>query len=460
MLILLIMSLSIFAQHPYQTILGYWKGDLKTVAGESIALLIAIIPDGDSIRVELDSPDQYVTEIPVDIFSFDNDTLVFHVFSLSARYNGVYDEENQQISGLFTQWNVKRKVVLKKVAERWQMLRPQEPQAPFPYLEEKITILHPELQRTWIDGTLTLPRDNAPKALVILISGSGWQDRDETIMGHKPFKLIADYLTRCDIAVFRYDDLPKNFFQQATTPDFADAVTIIIDSLAMQARFQHLKKGLLGHSEGGLVAFMTAANDKRVDFVISMAGMADKLKNTLLYQVEAISSLDSSFTEKDMIASMQISKEIYTAIEKAKNSSTALKKCKKILEKYDTQFGDEQKNKIGLSLENRLATLQLISSPWYFYLFHLNPVNFIKKIDCPVYALNGEKDLQVDWHTHLQLIQKHLPANKKNKIQSFPNLNHLFQECETGSPSEYGKIEQTISPVVLEHIKNWLFTIF
>lgn len=454
--ILLILSLNILAQHPYQSIIGNWKGKLKTVSGESITLLVAIIPHGDSVHVELDSPDQYATEIPVNFFSFKNDTISLKVFSLYASYTGVYNAETASIVGYFTQGNIKRKVILEKSEERWRMNRPQEPQPPYPYIEEEISILHPEEKRSWIQGTLTLPQDTSPKALIILISGSGWQDRDEKIMGHKPFKLIAHHLTQHGIAVFRYDDLPHDFFQQATTQDFVDAVSLILDSLSIQPRFSNLKKGLLGHSEGGLVAFMTAAKDERVDFIISLAGMADNLKQTLLYQVEAISSQDTTFTQEDIEASIKISKEVYNTIEKAKTKQDALKKCKKILEKYDSKFSNEQKNKLGLSIENRLATLQLISSPWYFYLFHLNPTHFIKKVSCPVYALNGEKDLQVDYLAHLSLIKKYLPKNELHKIQSFPNLNHLFQECETGLPMEYGKIEQTMSPEILESIVAWL----
>jgi len=454
-----ILSLNISAQHPYEPLLGFWKGTLKIMSGDSLSLVMAVLPDGDSVKVELDSPDQFVTGIAVDFFSFQQDSIEFKVRSMATTYTGTYDSSTQMIVGTFMQGKFKRKLSLSKIKERPVIYRPQEPHPPYPYREEEVTILHPDTKSPWIQGTLTLPENKSPRALVILISGSGWQDRDETIMGHKPFKVMADFLTRHDYAVFRYDDLPQYFFRQATTKDFADAVSLIIDSLSAQPRFQELPAGLLGHSEGGLVAFMTAACDKRVNFVISMAGMADGMKNTLLYQIEAITGKDSNFTKEDIDASLEISNKIYSAIEKSKTKEKALEKCKRILENYDAKYSDEQKNKIGLSFENRMATLSIIASPWYYYLFHIDTKDFIKKVRCPVYALNGENDLQVDYRTHLEVLRLNLPPNKQTKIVSFPKLNHLFQESETGLPSEYGLIEQTISPDVPESIVKWLIEI-
>lgn len=462
--LLLLISLCLFinkqlvAQQNYAKLQGFWQGKLKLLTKDSLSLLFVISVENDTLIGELDSPDQFVTNIPIDYFFYENDSIFLKASSISATFSGVYDEEKDEIFGYFIQNRVKRSLRLKKTENRLLFPRPQTPQAPYPYFVEDIIIKNPHTQVPWIMGTLTLP-ETPPQALLILISGSGWQDRDETIFGHKPFKVIADYLTRENYAVFRYDDLPPYFFNQATTKDFVDAVALIVDSLSIDERLKTIPIGLLGHSEGGLVALMLGANDERIDFIITLGGMVDGLKNTLLYQLEAISSKDTNLTAEELKASLVISEKVYSAIEKTKSPPKALKKCKKILEKYDSQFTDLEKEKLGLAIENRVAVLQMIASPWFFYLFHQQPKKYVKKINSPLYALYGEKDLQVNYYTNIALLKRYLPKNRFHKLESFPSLNHLLQESNTGLPQEYGKIEQTIAPKVLESIKKWLFTL-
>ena len=217
-----LLILNISAQHSYESLLGFWKGSLKIMSGDSISFVMAVLPDGDSVKVELDSPDQFVTGIAVDFFSFQHDSIEFKVRSMATTYTGTYESSTQMIVGTFMQGKFKRKLSLSKIEFRTVIYRTQEPHPPYPYREEEVTILHPDTKSPWIQGTLTLPENKSPRALVILISGSGWQDRDETIMGHKPFKVMADFLTRHDYACFGMTTFLNIFFRQPTPKTFAD----------------------------------------------------------------------------------------------------------------------------------------------------------------------------------------------------------------------------------------------
>ncbi|MEG1556741.1 MAG: dienelactone hydrolase family protein, partial [Bacteroidales bacterium] len=294
------------------------------------------------------------------------------------------------------------------------------------------------------------------KALLILISGSGWQDRNETIFGHKPFKVMADYFTRNGYAVYRYDDFPKGEFAKSTTLDFADAVFLIVNFFKNDKRFQDCPVGLIGHSEGGLITFIAASQDKRIDFIISLAGVGEHISQTLLYQMEAITRANGELSEAEVAESVEISSHLYSILEKSKSKEKALKECGDYYDAYTRNMPQEVKERIGVSTGKKIAMMQTLGSPWFYTLFHLYPKQYLKKVKCPVYALNGEKDLQVNYISNLGGIQKYLAKNKNLKIESFPGLNHLFQECETGLPEEYGKIEQTISPLVLERMLNWM----
>ena len=444
----------LIAQQSNANIIGIWQGYLH-IATDSLSVVIVVEQDADTLRAEMDSPDQYAFGIKADAISLHRDTLTFKINSAGVTYTGIFNHDEQQIEGTFLQYKAKYPLILKRISERTVLHRPQMPIAPFHYnIDEKI-VIHNKENKPLITGTLTWPENASPKALVILISGSGWQDRDETIYGHKPFWVIADYLTREGYAVFRYDDVYPAIFRQSTTLDFVNHVNLIVDSLTKDNRCKNIPVVLAGHSEGGLVALMAASQNKKINLVVSMAGVAEPFEETLLFQA-AKAAQKQDFTQIEIDNTVRYSSEIYEILKKSKNKESAMKQLNTYLDNITQKMSEEDKTKYGFTSDNIFKMKQQMASPWFYQLFKITPSKYIKKVTIPVYVLNGEKDMQVNATANVPLMQKYLPANKQNRFDIFPGLNHLFQEAETGMYDEYGTIEQTISPIVLKRIKEWL----
>lgn len=440
---------------------GFWQGMLHISKSDSLTLLLAVKQQGDSLYAELDSPDQYTTGIPVNSISFRYDTMRWRANTIAASYRGAYNALTDEITGEFKQGRGKLPLTLHRVGERMELRRPQTPRPPFPYTVEddiRLQYEHPSLGKIPITGTLTYPdqKSDFNHNLLILISGSGWQDRDESIMGHQPFAVIADYFTRKGYAVFRYDDLPKAYFVKSSTRDFADVAKYVVDYFSNNENFKEANVGLIGHSEGGSIAMMVAAEDKNVDFVVSLAGMMTSAKSTLLYQLDALSKADSSFTADEIQKTLQISGQLYSTIEKAKNAKEAVDQSGRLLRNYSAQMNDAQKEKYNLTQSAIFGILQTVGSKWFFELFKLDMPKYLKKVKCPVLALNGEQDLQVEWGANFALMKQCLPKKTNFESISYPKLNHLFQHCESGLPDEYGKLEETFSEKVLQDMDFWM----
>lgn len=445
-------------------IAGIWEGKLP-VGTDSLRLVLAVEQQGDSLWAEMDSPDQYASGIEVNSISFQNDTLKLKSKSIGAAYQAVYNAKNEEIIGVFKQGGAKLPLTLHRVAERWKLNRPQTPKEPFPYETEEVKLQFPHatLGQIPITGTLSYPsrKHEFNNKLLILVSGSGWQDRDESIMGHKPFAVIADQLTRQGYAVFRYDDLPRAQYAKCTTHDFADVASFVVDYFKLfNEHFKQAKVGILGHSEGGTIAVMVAAKNKHVDFIISMAGMMTSAKATLLYQIEALNQHDTTLSLAEKEASVRISELLYNNIEKAKNIREATERCGKLLQEYSSDMTLEQQKRLKMTQQDIFITLRNIGSPWFYELFRLDQPKYLKKVKCPVLAMNGKKDMQVEWESNFLAMKMYLSPKCKLTTHAYEELNHLFQPCVTGSPSEYGEIEITISEEVLRDIENWLLSLW
>jgi hypothetical protein len=452
--------LFLFPFFAFSQIAGIWEGKLP-VGTDSLRLVLAVEQHGDSLWAEMDSPDQYATGIEVNSISFKDDTLKLKSKSIGATFQAIYNTENEVISGIFRQGGAKLPLTLHRVAERWKLNRPQTPQEPFPYETEEVKLQFPHatLGQIPITGTLSYPsrKHEFNNKLLILVSGSGWQDRDESIMGHKPFAVIADYLTRRGYAVFRYDDLPRAQYAKCTTLDFADVASFVVDYFSLfNEHFKQAEVGILGHSEGGTIAVMVAAKNKNVDFIISMAGMMASAKTTLLYQIEALYQEDTTLSAEEKAESARISEALYTTIEQAKSVKEASERCGKLLQDYSRGMSEEQQQKLNMTQAGVFQTMRTVSSPWFYELFRLNQPKYLKKVKCPVLALNGKKDVQVEWESNFSVLEQTLPQKTSLTTQAYERLNHLFQSCETGLPTEYGQIETTISEEVLRDIEQWL----
>jgi len=445
-------SVSLFAQTlPVEKT---WEGTLKISKSDSLKVVLTLQFLNDSlVGAEFDSPDQYSYGIKTSSFKIKSDTLKVVSKQIAAHYIAV-PQLDGSYKGVFTQRSNKYPLELFPISERPTLKRPQEPKPPYNYTESEL-IIKDDFGASLIKGTLTFP-SKPLKGTIILVSGSGWQNRDETIFGHKPFKVIADFLTKEGYAVFRYDDRTTALFEKSTTFDFVADVQRIVTYFKNNSIHKHAKIGLIGHSEGGLVAFMAAAENKNIDFIISMAGCSETFEKVLLFQAE-ISAKSEGYSQKEIKETLEISSKIYKMFSKVDSSAVVIEKYKKIVSEYTKDMTPEQKMRYNLTDLSIIQQSAVISSPWFMTLFKIYPEKYLKKIECPVYAINGEKDMQVNYATHLPIIKKYvLKKSSINKVESFKNLNHLFQECETGMLDEYGKIEQTISPNVLNSMLLWL----
>jgi uncharacterized protein len=433
-----------------QDITGAWNGALK-VGGMQLRLVFNIVKTDSGFSSTLDSPDQGAKGIPVTSTAFDGSKLKLSVTNLGIEYNAEF--RNNIFTGIFKQNGQTFPLDLSRDSIGKQVLRrPQEPTKPYPYYSEEVSFKNNKANIT-LAGTLTLPAKEGNYPVVVLITGSGPQNRDEELMGHKPFLVIADYLTRNGIAVLRYDDRgtaqSTGDFNTATSADFADDVESAIAYLKTRQEINKKKIGLIGHSEGGIIAPMVAARSKDVHFIVLLAGTGITGDKLLLLQMAKLERLNG-VNETEIEAGQKIFNGAYEVIFKTQPNDTSVKtKVKTYLkENIGNKLPDEQINMIS----------DQVSSPWMKYFLAYNPAPTLEKVQCAVLAINGDKDVQVPAPENLAAIKTALEKgkNKKATIKELPGLNHLFQECKTGSPNEYGTIEQTFSPVALHEITDWI----
>jgi fermentation-respiration switch protein FrsA (DUF1100 family) len=309
-------------------------------------------------------------------------------------------------------------------------------------------------------GTLTMPEKEGRYPVAILVTGSGPQNRDEELLGHKPFLVLADYLTRQGFAVLRYDDRgvgkSKGEFKTATTLDFAGDAEAAFDFLKNRPGIDSAAIGIIGHSEGGLIAPIVASGRKDVAFIVLMAGPGLTGEQILLLQTALISKAEGA-DEKTISSTEKFSMNMYSVLKKNSDNEKAGKKLRLLIADYDKK-NMKDTSYHQLSETEISAQVESLTSPWFRTFLTLNPEDYLSKVTCPLLAVNGSLDLQVPPKENLQAIEKSLifGGNSTYVVEELPGLNHLFQTATTGSPSEYSKIEETISPAALELIGNWM----
>lgn len=442
-----------------QDITGQWNGVLK-VQGTQLRIVFNIIKAENGLSSTMDSPDQGAKGIPVTSTNFENQTLKLAVANLKIEYEGILDKDNI-IVGNFQQAGMSFPMNLsKEKIEKEKLVRPQEPKKPYSYYEEEVTFENAPAGIT-LAGTLTLPSKEGNFPAVILITGSGPQNRDEELMGHKPFLVLSDYLTKNGIAVLRFDDrgtgASKGDFKTATSVDLSTDVSAGVSYLLSRKEINKKKIGLIGHSEGGIIAPMVANSSKNVAFIVLLAGTGIPGDQLLLLQQELIGKA-SGLSDEDLKKARMINLGAYELVEKANTTDQLKVDMTNYIKKSLAESGNAFKPE-GMT-EDDFVKLQVdqITSPWMLYFIKYNPAGALEKVRCPVLALNGEKDLQVPPKENLGAIKNALAkgGNKKVTAIELPGLNHLFQECKTGSPAEYGTIEQTFSPTALTEILKWI----
>lgn len=457
-ILILLISLVISIPLAAQDVTGQWNGVLK-VQNFQLRVIFNVAQADNGYSATMDSPDQGAKGIPVTHTTFENHIIKFEIVQAGIEYIGTLIED--KITGTFKQNGMEFPLDLsRQMLEEEIVKRPQEPSKPYSYSIEEVRFENREANLT-LAGTLSLPEKDGVFPVVILISGSGPQNRDEEILGHKPFLVISDYLTRNGIAVLRFDDRgigqSEGDFNAATTADFATDVESAIAYLKTRKEINKAHIGLVGHSEGGIIAPMVASKSVDVSFVVLLAGTGIRGDKLLLLQQASIGKA-SGVAEAEIDKALETNAKLFDLVVNSKDDGSLKAILTEVLNETlenDTSIkipdGTTQANFVAMQVDQ-------ISSPWMQYFLKHDPAISLENLSCPILALNGEKDLQVPPKVNLSAIEKALKrgGNENVTVIEFPGLNHLFQEAETGLPMEYASIEQTFSPIVLEEIVKWI----
>lgn len=427
---------------------GTWLGTLVVSADMKLRVVFHIVNTEDGLMATLDSPDQGVKGLPANKVTRDKAALRIEIDKISGVFAGLIAADLSSIDGTFTQ-GASMPLSLRRVKDEaeLELKRPQNPTKPYPYHDEDVSYEN-KVQNVTLAATLTVPQGKGPFPAVVLITGSGPQDRDESLLGHKPFLVLSDYLTRHGIAVLRADDRgtgkSTGNFATATTADFATDTEAGIAYLKTRPEVNPKKIGLIGHSEGGIIAPMIAARNPDVAFIVMMAGSGVPGDEILVAQVEAIDE-SSGKTHAEAVQAGTREREILNLIRTEKDPAVLEKKLK------DKMAEDGLEAQLGIEIK-------ALTSPWFRFFMNYDPATALRKVTCPVLALNGEKDRQVPPKQNLPAIRKALEegGNKHFEVVEMPGLNHLFQTAKTGSPNEYAQIEETIAPVALDTMTVWI----
>ena len=442
-----------------QDITGEWNGVLS-VQGMKLRLVFHVSKTDAGYTATMDSPDQGAKGIPMTSARFGNKVLTLEHNLAQIVYAGTVDATDS-IAGKFTQAGQSFPLTLhRKAIAIEKPKRTQEPVPPFPYVSEEVSFVNGK-ENIRLAGTFTFPKGKAPLATVVLVSGSGPQNRDEELMGHKPFLVLSDYLTRNGIAVLRFDDrgsfASEGDFAAATSNEFATDVEAAVAYLKTRKEVNKGKIGLIGHSEGGLIAPMVAVRNKDVNFIVLMAGPGIRGSEIMLRQ-QALVGRANGVKEEDLKQTIELNAAVFKMVDEIANTDT-------LRVKITNYLREQSKTVAALVTTDAKKTEELIDvqvaqllTPWMLNFLRYNPSPVLEKVKCPVLAINGSKDLQVPSAVNLKAIETALnkAKNKNFVIKELAGLNHLFQECKTGSPNEYAGIEQTISPSALEVISQWI----
>lgn len=445
------------AEELSQSIESTWGGKLS-FSGIELRVIFKIMKNTDgSLTATMDSPDQGAKDIPVDQVTFKDNVVCLEAKMIGLVYEGQLSSDGLKISGTFKQGPTELPLNLER-DYIYIATKPQEPKKPYPYNEVEVSYMNEE-DGVKLAGTLTIPQGEGPFTAVLLITGSGAQDRDESLLGHKPFLILADYLTRQGIAVLRVDDRgiggTNGDFLNSTSADFAKDVFAGVEFLKSRQDVDSSQIGLIGHSEGGLIAPMVAVRSEDVGFIVLMAGPGIPGDQISYLQTELINR--GSGVSEDVIQKTRSQQEqMFKILNEAADNKVAAEKLRAYLSEAVQDLTEEEREQIGdIDL---YIDMQLMQVPWLRFFVSYDPVPTLRKVKCPVLAINGAKDVQVPPKENLQAIEAALKAggNTDYTVIELPDLNHLFQTCETGLPTEYGSIQETISPVALKTIGDWI----
>jgi pimeloyl-ACP methyl ester carboxylesterase len=436
---------------------GNWQGTLDTGMGKiRLVFHITRSPDG-KLTGAMDSPDQGAFGLAFAEVVATSDAVQMKLAAPVASFAGTSNAERSEISGFWEQGGAKLALALQRATgdEDAAPARPQTPKPPFPYRSEDVTYPS-KAADVQLAGTLTLPQTGGPFPAVLLITGSGAQDRDETILGHKPFWVIADYLTRNGIAVLRVDDRgtakSTGNFAAATTADFVDDAAGSVAWLRTRKEIDGERIGLIGHSEGATVGPMLAVRDGHIAFIVMLAGIAVPGRDVLKAQRAAIAK--ASGLDDAEVAVNEARVEKFASLATGPTPPTDAE-IQAAVDRGLTTLPEAARKGAEPALRGQA---RMMASPWMRFFYTFDPAPVLGKLTIPVLAINGSLDTQVVPSQNLPVIAACLEkaGNRDYEILKLPGLNHLMQTVKTGAPQEYAATEETMAPVVLDSVTTWI----
>ena len=432
-----------------QSLAGVWSGAIEA-GGKRLPLVFRITESGGVPVAVMDSPAQGAKGIPIDSVAYDGMAVRMAITRLGVVVDGM--RRGDSITGIFCQRGLELPLVLTLGdAASAQPRRPQEPQPPFPYVCEEVTFRSGggEVE---MHGTLTLPAGEGPFAAVVLVTGSGTQNRDEELLGHKPFKVVADYLTRRGIAVLRYDDREwGRAYDGATTEDYAADALCAAAMLRRDSRIDPARVGIAGHSEGGTIAFMCAARCDSVAFVVSMAGMTIPGRECIVWQNRQ-ALLRAGLQEESVARYCAVIDMVFRRVSEVGHELSA-DDAGRIVAEAVAEVGAADMPQV---LRAELVKSAASATPWFRFFVGYDPAGDVRRTRCDVLAMNGTLDTQVDAEANLGVLERCAGLSERLTVRRYEGLNHLFQHCVTGLADEYYNIEETFSEEALADMAAWI----
>ncbi|KRA84567.1 hypothetical protein ASD76_02315 [Altererythrobacter sp. Root672] len=437
---------------------GVWVGSVER-NGVKLRQVLRIRTNEQGTFALYDSPDQMVIAVPVSDLAREGQAVSLSALRGLAKFAGTLSQAGNELTGTWTTPNQPDvtttfvRATEEQIAAQLQPARPQTPKEPFPYKVEEVSFDNPAFADVHLGGSLTLPEGKGPFPAAIMITGSGAQDRDETIMDHKPFAVIADHLTRHGIAVLRFDDrgIGKSTgnYGNATSADLATDANAAFAYLATRPEIRHDAIGFIGHSEGGMIGPIAMSTNPDVAYFVSLAGPGTNLPQLMLSQRRLLTA-QMGLSEEEINRQEPVMAALFKAIADADTPEAGYAAAMAVLT-------PEAKTALGMPVDmDGALVVRQVSGPWFQYFFKYDPVPNLSRIKVPVLALNGSLDLQVPAKENLPVIREALKNNPDVTIVELPSLNHLFQTAKTGSVGEYRDISETVSPAALELISDWI----
>jgi pimeloyl-ACP methyl ester carboxylesterase len=457
----LLFLLLVSGQVSTHNIEGNWLATLE-IGDNKLRILLKVEKSANNYTAKFDSLDQGASDLPIDSIVLEGNKVTFSAAKYGISYEGTLNDKGDEISGTFKQGPGATPLVFRRTAEVAKLNRPQEPKKPYPYDEEEVSYRN-EKDNLKLAGTLTLPRGSGKYPAVLLITGSGSQDRNETIAGHHPFLVLADHLTRNGIAVLRVDDRGVGGTDMGslsvTSENFAEDVLAGVNYLKQRKEIDPKMIGLIGHSEGGMIAPMVAARSKDVSFIVLLAGLGQRGEDVIYAQTELIQKAQGTPVETTR-HTISLAHKINSIVKAETDEKRIEQRINEELVAYEATIGDPQKKLFEPAAASVRSFMPIYKTPWYRYFITFDPLPVLKNVRVPVLALNGEHDLQVPAKENLDLIGAGLKAGGNNDVttKAFPKLNHLFQTSQTGLLSEYGQLEETMCPEVLKTVSDWILS--